>query len=108
MMGKGAPPEKKDARLLYVRNVNISHSKDKWFDKFFHISFSTNYVWKSNSKMLNGFRILMLIVFLLGLVLIYGYQYLTFGAASTKRSSTSIMQSELIYNFTSINIEPKL
>ena len=41
--------------------------------------------------MLNGFRILLLIVFLLGLVLIYGYQHLTFGAdAETKRSRSRI------------------
>ena len=58
--------------------------------------------------MLNGFRILMLLVFLLGLVLIYGYQYLTFGAAaSTKRSSTSIIQSKLFSSAQNLLHSPK-
>ena len=47
-------------------------------------------------KMLNGYRILLLLVILIGLVLIYGYQYLTFGAASNRSSHTAVPNSETL------------
>ena len=47
-------------------------------------------------KMLNGYRILLLVVILIGLVLIYGYQYLTFGAASNRSSHTAVPNSETL------------
>ena len=46
--------------------------------------------------MLNGYRILLLLVILIGLVLIYGYQYLTFGAASNRSSHTAMPNSETL------------
>ena len=46
--------------------------------------------------MLNGYRILLLLVILIGLVLIYGYQYLTFGAASNRSSHTAVPNSETL------------
>ena len=46
--------------------------------------------------MLNGYRILLLVVILIGLVLIYGYQYLTFGAASNRSSHTTLPNSETL------------